>query len=437
MLDNTTLKPITSIRIHPFHSFSCLLDTMSAPISPSQPRTVEELEKLFLKACELQENDRQRNAIQIYEELERFIPESPLLHYNMGLARYDLSEFAKAETHYLIAAKGNPEDPDIHFNQGLNYRRLDRIEDAIISFTQAIELGDTSLDSIYNLALCHQDLGVLEKAAKLYEIALNKNPEHTSSINNYAYLCHKSGNLKKAEELYRKLLQLDPGHDSAQHMLNALIGRKTDTVPLDYVETVFDNYAENFEENLLQKLSYQTPAELWRQYNLFFPDSNRARCLDLGCGTGLAAEAFMPCCSNFTGVDLSEKILQVAHEKNIYTKLIKNDIITFLKQAQNTYDLIIAADVFTYMGNLETLFKACCKQSTANGVMCFSVETTEEESFSLKDTGRLGHSPSYIEKLCKQTGWTIIDSRNSRLRKDRTEWILGHLFIVQKTKYSH
>jgi predicted TPR repeat methyltransferase len=437
MLDNTTLKLITSICIHPFHSFSYLFATMSAPISPPQPRTAEELEKLFLKACELQENDRQRDAITIYEELERFIPESPLLHYNMGLARYDLSEFSKAETHYLIAGRVNPEDPDIHFNQGLNYRRLDRIRDAITSFTQAIKLGDTSLDSIYNLALCHQDLGELEKAAKLYDIALNKNPEHIATLNNYAYLCHKSADLKKAEKLYRKLVQLNPNHEAAQHMLNALVGRRPDTAPLDYIKTIFDNYAENFEESLLKKLSYQAPMELWKQYNIFFPESNRVKCLDLGCGTGLAAEAFMPCCSNFTGVDLSDKILQVANSKNIYTKLVNNDIITFLEQDEDIYDLIIAADVFIYMGNLEALFKACFKQSTTNCVMCFSVETTEEESFSLKDSGRFGHSPSYIEKLCKQTGWTILTSHNSQLRQDRTEWILGHLFILQKTQNNH
>ena len=400
--------------------------------TPQKQCTAEELKIQFFQACELQENNRQNEALTIYEELEKFIPDSSLLHFNMGLARYDLLEFAKAESHYLIAAQENPEDPDIHFNQGLNYRRLDKIQDAITSFTQAIERGDSSLDSVYNLALCHQDLGELEKAAKLYDIALSKNPKHLSTLNNYAYLCHKSADLKKAEKLYTQLLRLNPNHEAAQHMLNSLAGHTPDTAPLDYVETIFDNYAETFEDSLLNDLAYQTPTELWQQYKILFPDSNRVQCLDLGCGTGLAAEAFMPCSSNFTGVDISDKILQVADSKSIYTKLVKNDILSFLEQDENAYDLIIAADVFTYMGNLEALFTACFKQSMVNGVMCFSVENTKEATFSLKDTGRFGHSLSYIEKLCQQAGWTILTSYNSRLRQDRNEWIWGRLFILQK-----
>lgn len=396
--------------------------------------SADELNTLFLKACELQENNRQSDALTIYEKLEKFIPDSPLLHFNMGLARYDMLEFSKANSHYLIAARENPEDPDIHFNQGLNYRRLDRVQDAIASFTKAIELGDSSQDTIYNLALCHQDVGELEQASKLYDIVLSKSPEHLATLNNYAYLCHKSADLKKAERLYKQLLLLNPSHEAAQHMLNSLAGHSSDTAPLSYIETIFDNYAETFEESLLNDLSYQTPTELWKQYNILFHEDSRADGLDLGCGTGLATEAFMPCCRNFTGVDISDKILKVADSKNIYTKLIKNDILSFLEQDESSYDLIVAADVFTYMGNLEPLFKACFKQSRINGVLCFSVENTGEDSFTLKETGRFGHSLSYIEKLCKQTGWTILTAHNSKLRQDRKEWIWGHLFVLQKTK---
>ncbi len=404
---------------------------MSEP-GPQMQCSAEELEARFIEACELQENNRQRDALTIYKELEKFIPDSSLLHFNMGLARFELLEFAQAESHYRIAALANPEDPDIHFNQGLNYRRLDRIQEAVTSFTHAIEHGDSSLDCVYNLALCHQDLGELEKAATLYDIILRKNPKHLATLNNYAYLCHKSADLKKAEKFYRELLHINPAHEAAQHMLNSLAGHTPETAPLNYVETIFDNYAESFEDSLLNELAYQTPTELWKQYQVLFPESNRNRCLDLGCGTGLATEAFMHCCRNFTGVDISDKILQVADAKKIYTKLIKNDILSFLEQDENSYDLIIAADVFTYMGNLEALFKSCFRQATTHGVLCFSVENTEEEAFFLKDTGRFGHSVSYIEKLCRQTGWTILTAQNSKLRRDRDQWIWGHLFIFQK-----
>lgn len=394
--------------------------------------SAEELKRHFLAACELQENNRIHDALGIYKELERFIPTSALLHFNMGLAMFDLQDFDKAEGHYCIAARENPGDPDIHYNRGLNFRRLNRNQDAALAFAQAVEQGDSSVDTIYNMALCHQDSGEFSKAASFYDIVLAKDPDHLATLNNYAYLCHKSNDLTKAEELYRQLLQLNPEHEAAQHMLNSLLGKTPDTAPLHYIESVFDSYAETFEENLLQDLCYQTPTELWQQYRALFPDTNDCRCLDLGCGTGLAAEAFSPACRTLTGVDISTEILKVAEKKNLYRKVFQNDILSFLDQTQDSFDLIIAADVFTYMGDLEPVFRACADHTDPDGILCFSVEESQQDTFMLKKSGRFGHSPTYLEGLCRKTGWSILACRHSKLRQDKKEWILGYLFILQK-----
>ncbi len=402
------------------------------PQKQSENISAEELQLRFITACELQENDKPKEALSIYTELEQFLGDSPLLHYNMGLARFDLKDFEQAELHYTIAARGNPEDPDIHFNHGLNYRRLRRVEEAITSFSQAIELGDSAIDTVYNLALCHQDLGEFEKATRFYDIILSQNPVHLATLNNYAYLCHKSERYDKAKELYERLLQCNPEHEAAQHMLHSLNGTTPETAPLDYVEAVFDGFADTFEEKLLNDLAYQTPTELWQLYKKLFPESTARHCLDLGCGTGLAGVAFSPCCSELTGVDISDEILKVAHEKNLYRELVKADILSFLEKTDKCFDLILSADVFTYMGDLESVFKGCQAQAIPTAILCFSVEEANGDSFVLKDTGRFGHSEIYIQKVCERTGWTILSSSYSKLRQDRGEWIKGYLFILQK-----
>ena len=382
---------------------------------------------MFVQACELQDKAHLQEALSIYRELLQFIPQSSMIHYNMGLAYFDLEDFKIAAAHYNTASQESPTDPDIHFNRGLNLRRLSKHNEAIIAFCQAIERGDKSTDTLYNMALCHQDLNEFESAASLYETILADNTEHQSTLNNYAYLCHKTDDLKKAVQLYKRLLQLNPEHTAAKHMLNSLLGITPENAPLDYVESIFDGYAENFENNLLNELHYRTPTELIRFYREQFPDHQDRKCLDLGCGTGLAGVAFDTTCSELTGVDISDKIMKVAEEKNLYKRLIKDDILNFLNTTKEVFDLIIAADVFTYMGDLTPLFMACHQKSNSESTLCFSVEESTDEPFTLKETGRFGHSLKYIEAIADETGWKMLSSRRSKLRKEKNNWIFGYL----------
>ena len=392
----------------------------------------QELTKRFDHACQLHENGEILEAVDAYTSLLVLMPGSSLLHFNCGLAHFDLQQFTEAEKHYLRACEINPEDPDIHYNQGLNFRRLGKAKEGAQSFTRAFKLGDSSVDTIYNLALCHQDLHEINEASRLYELILSTDPEHQSTLNNYAYLCHKIGASDKAKTLYRKLLQHNPGHQAAHHMLNSLSGETPDSAPLEYVESVFDNYAKDFEHSLVEQLQYKTPQALWDRYRSLFPETPREDCLDLGCGTGLAGDQFASCCTNMVGVDISEEMLAVAKEKNLYNELKKDDIVHFLQNTPYSYDLILAADVFTYLGDLKDIFTACFKKTREKGVFLFSVEEAVGNQFELKDTGRFGHSSRYIQELCQKSGWSILDSHLSKLRQDKGEWIKGYLFILQK-----
>ncbi|MCF8055096.1 MAG: tetratricopeptide repeat protein [Desulfocapsa sp.] len=405
---------------------------MSQTVSGSTP-SPQELIKQFNHACKLHENNKIREAIDEYKSLLILLPDSPLLHFNCALAHFDIHQFNEAEKHYREACQITPEDPDVHYNRGLNFRRLGKIKEGAESFAQAVKLGDSSVDTLYSLALCYQDLHDNDGAALSYELILSRDPNHLSTLNNYAYLCHKIGESKKAEKLYRRLLRYKPDHQAAQHMINSLSGQTPDSAPLDYVETVFDNYAKDFEDSLLGRLQYKTPMALWDRYCHFFREVPRKYCLDLGCGTGLAGVQFAPCCSHMVGVDISEEMLAVANEKNLYNELKKDDISHFLCTAQPfSFDLIIAADVFIYLGDLKKIFTACFEKTKEGGVFLFSVEESTSEQFEIKETGRFGHSTQYIQNLCQKTGWSILDMHPSNLRQEKEEWIKGYLFILHK-----
>ncbi len=394
--------------------------------------SAQELNRLFSAACSYHENNDFDKAVSYYSLLTEKVPPSALLHFNFGLALYELGEFEQAEEQYSAAAAIDRKDPDIPYNRGLNLRQLGRIEEAADCFKLAYSLGDASVDTLYNLALCFQDLEQIEAAEQLYSSILKAVPDHQASLNNYAYLCHKYGNISRAEELYQRLLALDPSHLAAQHMLNAVSGETPDTAPLEYIETVFDNYAGDFEKSLVENLHYRTPALLKEKYLSCFKDEKREHCLDLGCGTGLAGLEFRSICNRLTGLDISEEMLQVAAEKNIYDALLKDDILSHLRKSRTDYDLIVAADVFIYLGDLHEIFLACATKSRDHTIFLFSVETTEAPRFELKTTGRFGHSLQYIRQLSEETGWTLLEADSARLRKDKGDWIDGYLLLLEK-----
>ena len=82
-----------------------------------------------------------------------------------------------------------------------------------------------------------------------------------------------------------------------------------------------------------------------------------AHALDLGCGTGLAGVAFRDCVERLEGIDLSPGMVAEARAKGIYDALHVGEVVAHLKAATDRqFDLILAADVLVYVGDLAPLF---------------------------------------------------------------------------------
>ena len=121
--------------------------------------------------------------------------------------------------------------------------------------------------------------------------------------------------------------------------------------------------------------------------------------LDLGCGTGLAGEAFRPFARHMEGVDLSTKMLDIARRKLIYDSLYAADIVPYLRTMTKTWSLVLAADVLMYMGDLEAVFSAIRKILITNGHFAFTVESGAETDYFLQGVRRYAHSKKYLERL--------------------------------------
>jgi predicted TPR repeat methyltransferase len=226
-------------------------------------------------------------------------------------------------------------------------------------------------------------------------------------------------------------VDLDHHAAAAEHLLDSLAGKNRETAPPQYVIDVFDNYAERFEHSLIEELDYKVPELLRRMLDEEWDPKKIFPCgLDLGCGTGLSGLAFQSRVEQLTGIDLSEKMLQQAAAKGLYHALHCAELVDFLNSASTQqYDLVIAADVFTYIGNLRPLFKALPGRLRVDAALLFSTEHhANGGDYILRRSGRFSHGVRYIEDLARAHGFTLIRHEETDIRKDRGQWLRGDLY---------
>ncbi len=229
-------------------------------------------------------------------------------------------------------------------------------------------------------------------------------------------------------------LRADPENAPLKHMRASLTGEATDVAPEDYVSIVFDNYAHNFDQHLQTVLGYRTPQLIAEAVQAALPSGRSDySLLDLGCGTGLAAEALRDMTDLRVGVDLSSKMIEQALHKGIYTEAHVEELVRYMQQDARQYDMVVAADVLVYIGKLDALFAETVKRMAAGGVFALSVEREEtaEATFVLRPSGRYAHSDAYVEQLAAQHGLKVVSRQVHDLRKEATAVIQGTLFVLQ------
>ena len=99
-----------------------------------------------------------------------------------------------------------------------------------------------------------------------------------------------------------------------------------------------------------------------------------------------------------------------ASSKNLYDRLENKEIIEFLFSEQTTYQLVTAADVLTYFGDLRQVFEGVAKVLDLNGMFVFSISenTFSESDYALTPSGRFVHKLDYILALLKKTGYGTV-----------------------------
>lgn len=390
-----------------------------------------DIQTLYESALSHHQQGDIEQAIHFYSQVAACVPEVAGIHYNLGLAHFELAQFAEAVNAYSKAAELNPEDPDIFYNLGLACKKAGRHSEAEQAYLKALALTPDDHDILYNLGCCYLEAGSIEHARKTFEALTDLEPDRVSALNNLAYINHLLGNYDRAKELYKQVVELDPGRQSAQYMYSVLNGSTEKAPPREYIRELFDRYSESYDQCLVENLECSLYNTMRKIFDETTPEKSvYEHGLDLGCGTGLTGEAFRSACRRLDGVDLSRKMIERARSKNIYDDLHCNDIIEFLHESGKTFDLMIAADVLPYLGDLGPLFEAAASKSTDDTIFCFSSEAAMKPEWVLQSSGRYAHHPGYIQKTAEQTGWTVLQESQADIRKEKDQWVKGHIFVL-------
>jgi predicted TPR repeat methyltransferase len=364
------------------------------------------------------------------EKAVKLAPNDAEAHSNLGNTLQELGRLGKAEASYKQAIALKPNYAEAHSNLGNTLKELGRLEKAEASLRQAMVLKPDYAEAHYNLGNTLKELGRLEEAEASLRQAIALKPDYAEAHYNLGNTLKELGRLNEVEASYTQAIALKPDYAEAKHMLAALSGETTATAPRDYVEGLFDNYAAKFENSLVDNLEYKIPKVI---AEMIIKDSKfdlLGSIMDLGCGTGLFGMEIKQFCEHLEGVDFSQKMLEKAKEKDVYNKLIKQDIVTCLSNESLNFDYFISTDVFIYIGDLCDVFRLIKSRNKTGGKLAFSTENHDGDGFFLEQSGRYSHSKKYIESLCKTFGYELRHFETQALRKEKNEYISGGLYLL-------
>ena len=113
---------------------------------------------------------------------------------------------------------------------------------------------------------------------------------------------------------------------------------------------------------------------------------------------------------------------RAAHDRGgrrtgLYDGLEVAEAVAFLEaQPPRSVDLVVAADVFVYLGDLAPVFGAVARALTPQGLCAFSLESREGEGFGLVPSMRFKHSLAHVREALADAGLaaTVIAARSAR-----------------------
>jgi predicted TPR repeat methyltransferase len=298
--------------------------------------------------------------------------------------------------------------------------------------------GDMIADRRFDFARDLQLKGDLVAAADLFVQAIDLAPGFATAWFTLGEVREQLGDREGAIAAFRNAQMTDPGdRNGAGLRLMRLGATELAAMPPTYVRALFNQYAPRFEAALVDDLSYRGPALLFKavlaarvavRKPAFF-----SRAIDLGCGTGLAARAFAAQTDEIIGIDLSPRMIELAHLTGLYAELEVAEIVQGLSgKPEASADLILAADVMVYVHDMVPLLREAARVLTPGGLLAFTAEIHFGDGVVLGEGLRYAHSAPYVRASIEAAGLTLNQLEAASSRTESGAAVPGLVAVATK-----
>ena len=364
-------------------------------------------------------------------------PDYAEAHSNLGNVLKDLGKLEAAVESYHKAIAIKPDYAEAHSNLGLALQQLEKLEAAMESYHKAIAIKPDYAEAHSNLGVALKDSGKLEEAVESFSRALELMPANaTASIALSQTLYGISArDAERARELALHVTAAFPKDD----ILRRGVGGIAPTVDYSpeaerlYTTSIFKNFAKTFDVTL-GKLLYDMPEKLARAACTVDGGAD-LDILDAGCGTGLCGVHLRARARRMVGVDLSANMLAEARGKGLYDDLVEADLVTFIENNPASFDVVLAADVLIYIGDVAPLAQAAYLALRPGGVCAVSAESLDGDAgspFLLSPSGRYQHTEQYVRETFTTAGFTVDPPQKTSVRLENAVPIPAWIVVGRK-----
>lgn len=335
-----------------------------------------------------------------------------------------------------------PGDPHALHDHGLALRDLGRPGVASLAFSAAVDRLPDDFRPRVGLALTLLDAGRAAQAALQLQDAIRlapDEPEPHHLLASALYRLHLAGDNEVAVRHARAWNDAFPGHPIAAHSLASLTGDiRVAHAAEDWVRMTFDRFGAGFDRHL-QALDYRVPDRIGALLGRMRRPAADADILDLGCGTGLCGPGLRPFARSLVGVDLSPGMLRQARARTLYDELAEGELVAYLRSSGRQWDVVTAADVFIYIGDLAPAITAMAAALRPGGRFICSIEDAGPESgeagpagFVLDASGRYRHHAGHIHRLAAAAGLVVRHDEAIPVRLERGVALPGRLIAAER-----
>jgi predicted TPR repeat methyltransferase len=383
-------------------------------------------------AGELEQTGIESERLAQAEQALALDPRDAAACLQLGDALMDLHEYDRALAAYRHALTLRRPFPEAHNNLAGALLRLGDPHAAIAECRQALVERPGYVLALNTLGAALGKVGLLEEAIAVLRQAISLSHAYANAHHNLGNVLDQAGRSEEAKRAYHWALTFNPTLEEARYNLAALGDMAPPpSTPYAYLLRLFDSYAPSFDQHLVDALDYVVPEKLNEAVLAARPQAAALDVIDLGCGTGLVGQHFRRVAGRLTGIDISARMMQWAQRRNIYDQLVLGDYVHYLGARQDPCDLVLAADVFIYAGDLVAVFEAVARLLRKGGLFAFSLEVVPHADYVLQPNRRYAHSLGYIQRLARQNNFHEVAVNPVKLRRQGEEHAAGLIVVLQ------